>query len=268
MSVSEWLVRLGNGIKKNLPNILTGTGITLMIGGTVDAVRSTPEALRRIEEKKEEEGHTRLTMAQTIQATWKCYIRALILETAGAGCLIGAQTESNKRNAALALACNSAELGLREFAEYRRYVAERIGEDKEREIHNQATQEMVRQNPPPATMQPEFVDGVAPKPICCYIAFERYFYADYDTVKAAINKLNTRITGSIGGFVSLNDFFYEIGVKGVKEGDKLGWNTEIGLLEIPEKEFIEYSGTPNGWPCWILEFVNPPRYEYNYFRHG
>jgi len=52
----------------------------------------------------------------------------------------------------------------------------------------------------------------------------------------------------------------------VQCGDFLGWNTETGLIEIPDKDGLRYAGTPNGWPCWILEFANPPQYEYQFFR--
>ena len=152
MSMKEWLTRTAGKLQRNLPSILTGSGIFHMLLGTGLAVKATPEAMRKIEEKKEEEGHERLTFSQTMQAVWRCYIWAALAEGVGIGCVIGGQVESNKRQAALTMLVNSAEIGAREFREYRRYVRERLGEQKEAEIHNQAVQTVVDQTPPPADM--------------------------------------------------------------------------------------------------------------------
>lgn len=267
MSVGEWIKKLGNGAKRNAPAILTGLGIASMLGGTVLAVKATPEAQRRIEEKKEAENHEHLTLVQTVQATWRCYIWAAMAEATGAGCLIAACCEGSRREAALMTACNAAENGLREFREYRRYVAEQVGQAKEAEINNQAIQTMVDRNPPPASMASrELIDGVAPKPACYDATFGRYFYVDYDTVAEAVNRLNHEINTGINGYVSLNDFYDAIGVSTVEYGNRLGWSTETGLIAIPEKGQLRYVGTPNGWPCWVLEFDNPPQYEYQFFR--
>ena len=271
MSMKEWLTRTAGKLQRNLPSILTGSGIFHMLLGTGLAVKATPEAMRKIEEKKEEEGHERLTFSQTMQAVWRCYIWAALAEGVGIGCVIGGQVESNKRQAALTMLVNSAEIGAREFREYRRYVRERLGEQKEAEIHNQAVQTVVDQTPPPADMAgQDIVDGVAMKPVCFHRDFGRYFYVDYDTVAAAVNRLNKTITTSLEGYVSLNDFYREIDVSTIEFGDMIGWSLETGLIEIPDKETVEYAkppvGAPNWVACWVLEFTNPPQYEYKYFR--
>ena len=267
MSIKTWLLDRVNDTKRNLPSILTGVGIFNMLLGTGLAVKATPEAMRQIEKKKEEEGHDQLTFTQTVQAVWKCYVAAAVAELTGAGCIVGGLAESNKRQAALALLADSAQVGLREFREYRKYVAEQIGERKEAEIHSRAIQQSVQQTSyPPEMMNRTAPEGTAPKPECCDAQFGRYFYATYEEVQAAVNKLNQRITTSFEGYVSLNDFYDEIHVNRVKAGDLLGWSMETGLIEIPEKEDLDCEISPSGWPCWVLEFLNPPQYEYKYFR--
>lgn len=266
MSVGNFMNRLGQGFKKNLPGILTGTGIGLMFTGTVLAVKATPAAMEDIEEKKREEGHEKLTVVQTVEAAGKRYIPAAVAELLGTGCLIAAQKENHKRIGTLLTAYNMAENGLREAREYRRIVAERIGEKKEAEIYHEVVQQQVDNHPQPAAMADEVIEGDAPKPRCYDKNFERYYYVDYDTVDRAVNKLNHEINNGLNGYVSLNDFYEEIGVNRMQYGDNLGWNTETGLIEIPEKGSLQYAGTPSGWPCWVLEFLNPPQYEYKFFR--
>ena len=267
MSAKEWFLKQLGNAHRRLPDILTYLGISNMLLGTFLAVKATPDAMEKIEDKKEEEGHDRLTITQTIQAVWKCYIWAFLAEAIGVVNITAGRMESNKREATLMLVANGAEMGMREFQAYRKYVAEKIGEKKEAEIHNQAVQTVVDRNPPPPEMtNREFIEGVAPVPICYDIQFGRYFYASYDKVLAAVNKLNQRITTGLEGYVSLNEFYLEIDVPTIGEGDKLGWSLETGLIEIPTKEALEFAGTPNKTPCWVLEFVNPPQYEFKFFR--
>lgn len=267
MGVKQWLSGIWAGTKRNAPTILTISGISLFLTSTVLAVKATPKAMEAIEEKKKEEGHDSLTMVQTVQATWRCYVMALAAAVAGTACEIAALNEGNKRIATLMAGVEAGRNLAQEFRDYRNFIAERIGQKKEAEVYNQAAQEMVNRNPPPpAVANQELIDGQAPKPVCYEASFGRYFYADYDTVIAAVNKLNNEINTGLNGYVSLNDFYEEINVDTVQCGDYLGWNTETGLIEIPEKGNLRYAGTPSGWPCWILEFVNPPQYEYQFFR--
>ena len=266
MSFGQWLNSMRDGFHRNRPGILTGIGISSMITGTILAVKATPAALEDIRQKKEEEGHEELTLAQTVQCCWKRYIWATMAEIVGTGCLIGAAADNQKRLSSLMAAYNVAENGLREARAYREFVREKIGEKKEREIYQQTMQAEVDRNPPPKELHPEMIDGDAPKPACYDVEFERYYYVSYDDVAKAVNKLNYEINNGLNGYVSLNDFYEEIRVPRMKYGDNLGWSTETGLIEIPEKGNLQYAGTPNGWPCWILEFVNPPQYEYKFFR--
>jgi len=267
MGFKEFMGRLWFGAKKNAPKILTVGGISLMVTGTVLAVKATPDAMEAIEEKKKEEGHERLTLVQTIQATWKCYIKSALSIGVGSFCLIEACREGDKRQAALMATVESGRNVINEFMEYRRFVAERVGAAKEAEIYNQTAQEMVNRNPPPPDMPDKTVaDGQAPKPMCFDYSFGRYYYVDYETAREAVNKLNNEINTGLNGYVSLNDFYSEIRVSTTDIGDMVGWSTETGLIEIPDKEDLRYAGTPGGWPCWVLEFTNPPQYEYQFFR--
>jgi len=266
MSVKQWFGKLWEGTKRNAPTILTASSIGLFLASTIEAVKATPKAMEAIEEKKQEEGHIELTAMQTVQVTWKFYVKSVLAFIGGTVCGFSALRENNKRIASILATAEAGKNILQEFQDYRKFVAEKIGAKKEAEIYNNAAQEVVNRNPPPANMKPEFVEGQAPKPICFHAAYGRYFYADYETVREAINRLNEKINTSLEGYVSLNDFYYEVGVAPTEFGNMVGWSIETGLIKIPAKEDLRYAGTPDGWPCWILEFENPPQYEYQFFR--
>lgn len=129
-------IKLENGIKairgfivKNAPQILTGIGISGMIGSTVLAVKATPKALELLNDKREELNTDTLTFKETIATAWKPYIPAGTLCITSVACIISATTISTKRQTALATAYTLSE---RAFLTYKDKVIETIGEKKEK----------------------------------------------------------------------------------------------------------------------------------------
>ena len=119
-------------MSKHSPEILTGLGIAGMVTTTVLAVRATPKAIQLIEKKKEEldlKPEDKLTVVETVKATWKPYIPAAVTGTASVACLVGASSVNLRRNAALAAAYHLSETAL---TEYREQVIETIGKNKEK----------------------------------------------------------------------------------------------------------------------------------------
>ena len=45
-----------------------------------------------------------------------------------------------------------------------------------------------------------------------------------DTIKKIVNELNRRMLSE--SYISLNDFYYELGLSFTKMGDQLGWNVQ------------------------------------------
>ena len=76
--MSKWRA-LRAGLIKLGPQIATGIGIGLALLAGIKAVEKTPEAIKLIEKKKEEEHKDELTPMETVEATWKCYILPIIM---------------------------------------------------------------------------------------------------------------------------------------------------------------------------------------------
>lgn len=247
----------GKTIKHKSPEILTGIGIGGMLTTTVLAVRATPEALRRIEAKKRAENHKKLTTTQTVQVAWKCYIPAGITGAASIACLIGASTVNGRRNAALATAASLAETSLRE---YRAKVVETIGERKESTIRDAIDHDRVEHNPPPADTSGIPVTEGAVAPVLCLDAmFGRYFYSDVETLKRAANKLNWQMNNGCEPYISLNEFYMEIGLSTVDVGEDLGWRSDRGLIDLHFSSQLLNGHTP----CLVVSHNNPPEYGYS-----
>jgi hypothetical protein len=59
-------------------------------------------------------------------------------------------------------------------------------------------------------------------------------------------------------YVSLSDFYNEIGLESTKISDDLGWNIEKGLIELDFSSHIAEDDTP----CIVVDYLIPPFYDY------
>lgn len=257
-TLSKFARDIRMSLSKRSPEILMGIGIAGMITTTVIAVKATPKAILLIEDKKAELEVESLTPVETVKATWKCYIPAAISGTISIACLVGSNSVNARRNAALATAYKLSETA---FAEYRDGVIETIGEKKEKTVRDKVSEKQLKENPVSKTDiivtgkgQTLFFDPLS----------HRYFYSSIEKIRRAENVLNKEInTDPFDAGRTVNDFYTEIGIPTTATGDALGWNLNIGLIDI----YLSYQGGDEGTehedePCAVLNFVNPPKYEF------
>lgn len=243
-----------NALAQHSPEILTGIGIAGMITTTILAVKATPKAVKLIEMKKEGlqlDGDEKLTIGETIQATWKCYVPAAVTGVVSTACLIGASSVNLKRNAALATAYKLSETAL---TEYKEKVIETIGEKKEQAIRDKVAEEQLKKNP--VTPNTIIVSGGGGTR-CFDSITKRRFMCDIDKIKSVVNELNRRmISGE--DYISLNEFYYEIGLEDVPIGDELGWNVTRGLIEIEISSQMD-----ENIPTAVLNYSVAPKRGFN-----
>lgn len=241
----------GRVLTKYSPGILTGIGIAGMIGATFMAVKATPKALYLIESKKEESEVEELTPVETIKTCWKCYIPATLTTVLSAACLIGASTVSAKRNAALATAYSISEAALREYQEK---VVEVIGEKKEKVVRDAVAKDQIERDP--VTKSEVVIIDSNSNTLCYEPLSGRYFKSTIDKIKKAEIKLDRQMIQEM--YVSLNDFYWEIGLDGTDLGDKMGWNLSKGYMDLSFSSQLADDGTP----CAVIVYGIPPVYDY------
>lgn len=239
-------------IKKHTPEILTGIGIAGMITTTVLAVRATPKAVQLLEEKKKLEQVDKLKPVDVVKTTWKQYIPAAVTCTASVACLVGASRICLRRNAMLATAYKLSETAL---IEYREKVLETVGEKKEQAARDKVAEEKINQNPASTTTIIVTDKG---KTRCFDPLTSRYWTCDLDTIQKAENRLNKRMLHDIGGTVSVNEFYDEIGLDRTDTGDEFGWNTEH-LIDLDISSHV----CDDGIPANVIGHYNAPKYEYS-----
>ena len=241
---------------KHSPEILTGIGIAGMITSGILAVRATPKALLLIEAKHTELGlehDEKLPPAEAVKATWKCYIPAAVTSLMSIICLVGASSVSARRTAALATAYKLSETAL---AEYQEKVIEEVGEKKERVIRDKVAEECIKKDP---VSNHEVIITGKGTTLCYDGTFGRYFRSDIDSIKKAINKVNRSVVTDM--YVSLNDFYDEIGLSPTKIGDDLGWNLDDGEIDVDFSSQLAEDGTP----CLVIRYTVAPKYDFSNF---
>lgn len=247
--IAKSFLSLKTAIKKHSPEILTGIGIAGMITTTVMAVRATPKALILIEERKEEIGAEKLEAMDMVKTTWACYIPAAITGTLSVACLIGASSVNARRNAALATAYTLSESALKD---YQGKVIEMFGEKKNEAVKDAVAKDKVEKNP---VVTREVIITEKGNTLCYDAISGRYFKAILKNKKAEC-ELNRQMLDDM--YVSLNDFYYEIGLDSVKLGDELGWNVDNGYIDLSFSSQLASDGTP----CLVIDYSVAPRYDY------
>lgn len=262
--VGNVLNTIGAAAKKYSPEILTGVGIVGMISTTVLAVRATPKALIILEDKKREKKleaigtdktGVELTRLEVVKSAWKCYIPATVTGVCSVACLVGASSINARRHAALLAAYTLSETAL---SDYKDKVVETFGEKKAQEVRDAIAKEKVDSNPVDSN---EIVLTDKGESLCYDAISGRYFKSDIEWIRRCVNNLNERLL--FDTYVSLNEFYDEIGLDEISIGDKLGWtvnpdSSDKGLISLNFTSQIASDGTP----CLVVGFLNSPVYDY------
>lgn len=234
-------------LKKHSPEILTGIGVAGMILTTITAVKATPKALQMVD-KKEIEDNKRLTKKEIVQTTWKCYIPAAITGACSIACVIGANSINMKRNAALAAAYA---ISMQDLVDYKKKAFEVVGEKKEQSIRDEIAKEKLENAP----LDSEKIVMTGKGETLCYDPLSgRYFKSDIEKLRKAENDVNRRMRNEV--HLSLNEFYYEIGLPEIDIGENLGWDIDKGYVDLDFSSQL----TADGIPCLVMGHHRPPTY--------
>lgn len=248
-------------LKKHSPEILTGLGIAGMFGAVVTAVHATPKVisiLNRESEKRmsvekptdmvwhEKKQCYMLPVKDVLKLSWKYYIPTASILVASAGCIIGANTVNFKRQAALTLAYNLSE---RAFHEYKEKTVQTLGEKKEAVLRDSIAQDHLDKTP--LKEEKVIVNDRAGDVLCLDFQSGRYFKTSIEKLRKMENELNKRMLSE--DYITLNDFYYSIGLDSIGLGDSVGWDLDHGMMDLAFSSLIK-----DDKPCLVLEYEVVP----------
>lgn len=266
-NLSKIANNIGLTLSKHSPEILMGIGIAGMISATVLAVKTTPKAVELINQEKKRQNKElrkeaekngsesypkvdKLTPIDTIKTTWKCYVPTVATTALSTACLISSSRINTKRNAALATAYALSETALRE---YKDKVIETIGEKKEQGIRDKIAKDHVEKNPVSAN---EIIITGNGEHLCYDLISGRYFYSDIEKIRRVENILNKKLMDEM--YISLNDFYFELGLQCTNLGNEMGWNIDDGLIDFHFSSQL----SDEEKPCLVIDYHIAPRYDY------
>ena len=237
---------------KHSPEILAGVGVVGVVGSLVMACKATTKLSGVLEESKEQldkikevaadpayeekysqddaKKDTTITYVQTAMKVTKLYAPSVILCASSLGCLLASNNILKKRNAALSAAYMTVD---KSFKEYRKRVADRFGEEVEKEIrYNIKAEEITKvdENGNEVTETVKVMDGTDDPN--SYSDYARFFDescaawqndAEYNLtfLKAQQQYANDLLKAR--GRLFLNEVYRMLGIDETKAGQVVGW---------------------------------------------
>ena len=237
---------------KHSPEILAGVGVVGVVGSLVMACKATTKLSDVLEESKEQldkikevaadpayeekysqdnaKKDTTITYVQTAMKVTKLYAPSVILCASSLGCLLASNNILKKRNAALSAAYMTVD---KSFKEYRKRVADRFGEEVEKEIrYNIKAEEITKvdEDGNEVTETVKIMDGTDDPN--SYSDYARFFDescaawqndAEYNLtfLKAQQQYANDLLKAK--GRLFLNEVYRMLGIDETKAGQVVGW---------------------------------------------
>lgn len=228
------LGKLGlRAMNQNLPAILSGFAIAGVIATAWATYKAAPEVKSAIEGAKwnkankpvedadedsveavEPDEDVKLNAWETATAVAPYIWKPVVCGTATIGCIFGAHFLNVQRLGVLSLAYKMSETKLKEYTEK---AKEFLGEEKAAEVEKAIVEDKVK-----VALKNGSVIETPNKGIICYDPWSgRLFTSNEATLYKAESFVN-RLT-NCGEFVSLNDFYDELGLRHTKPGEGFGW---------------------------------------------
>lgn len=244
---SDFLKPVIKDVEKHAPEILISLGIVGLIGDILLTAKIAPAADRKLKKAEFEKGEP-LTKVEAVKEVGKDFIPVIILAAASTASVVCGTHGFHKRTAALAAMYTLAESSL---SDYKKQVIEMVGEEKEEEITKKTEEERAEKI---FTVQKSDAQVIDP-----YGNYQKFydlyrgimFYSSETAIDKAVNSLNRIINE--GSSVTLNDFYYELGLDPVAFGNDVGWEGR-NLIDIRYGAFRK-----DGIPISTINFKYNPQ---------
>lgn len=233
---------------KRSPELLTAASVAGLIGTVVFAIRASRRATLIVDQFREEYAPENPPKKEVLKKLGLVYLPTIAMGGITIACIISANRISAKRNAVLAGLYSASEYALNE---YQKKVVQTIGESKERSVRSEIAKDRILNNP----VSENQVIMTGGGETLCYDSWSgRYFKGDPEKIRRAENEINRQVL--LDMWVSVNEFYYQLGLAPTKSGEHVGWDVDH-MLEITFSSHLADERTP----CLVIDYkVGPKRY--------
>lgn len=236
--------------KKNGSTILTVIGSVGVIGTAIVAATSTPKALLLLEDAKKEKGDE-LTVVEKVIKVFPVYIPTAAIGLSTIACIFGANILNKRQIASLTGAYMMLDSSYRE---YKKKVAEVLGEDGERAVRDEIAKDHMKEaekstNSDKLTFYDEYSN--------------RYFERTMAEYQDAIYHFNRNFV--LRGYAELNEFYNFLDLPGTEIGSEIGWSEAAGGAWYGYS-WVDFELVPvkmdDGFECYIIRMPFEPTIDY------
>lgn len=278
MKIKGVIQAVGEGINKNSPSILIGLGVSGFVGSLAMAIQATPKAQLKIEnalyskyiesEKDVETSSFAQYMArsykepyspdnalsylnpkETIAIVYDVYIPTMLLASLSIASILIGNRIHVKRAATLAGLYSLAESSLKNYQDR---VLDTVGKNENEKIQAAVAQDAIDKNPPTELNTYNVGGGTD---LCYEMYTGRYFWGSAENIRSTVNDFNHLLLQE--NVRTLNELYYEFGLPYVEVGNRIGWDSENGLIEVVLTARV---ASDNKTPCLVLDFARRPLY--------
>lgn len=248
--------------RRNSPAILTGFAIVGLISTAVMAYKAGRKADVILKEKKRDmrdirPGDTaakRAVTKETVKELAPIVAPVIIMGAATGACVIGAQSVSNRRIAALSAAYTLSETTVKSLTSK---TEELIGERKLQTIKDAVVKDKLDKTAIPS--EDKIIVTGNGNVLCKDSYSGRFFYSNAEKIRQAACTLSMNVFSDM--YVALNEFYDLLGLEHIPLGDDLGWNADdLTGSGIPVT--ITALVTDDGRPCLCVEYDVSVRADY------
>lgn len=228
------------------PTLLLIIGIGSMCGAVYSACKDTEKYIDMRKELPDKP-----TKTETLKMIGKCYWKTALFTGISITSFVSGNRILTNRNAALAAMYAASEA---KYLEYAKKTKDLVGEKQEKEIRERLAEDRLKYDKP----SKEVLEHIPVGETLCYDnMFGRYFFSSTEKIQAAEKKLNDLLYSQM--YISLNDFYQELGLSPIHFGAEFGWNIDNGLIDISRT----YADTSDGTTCIVIDYDITPRHGYD-----
>ena len=235
MNTSNALQYLYKGALEHSPAILTGLGIT----GFIFTAHMMVEAVDELREIQKHDTPT--DQVEILKQQIPPFLPVIGMGLVSAACILGSHSVTTRRTHALASLYAFTDKTLRE---YRDVVKKTVSKRKNEEIDDEVAKYRIDEHPLEASSVIFMVGEI----VCLDSYSGRYFKTDsIETLRRIANDTNVQLASDM--FVSLNEFYLDIGLEPIKDGDQLGWDAGETQLDL-----IFTAKVADGKPVLVMDY--------------
>lgn len=224
MNINGLLKQGGQMLKANAPEILTAIGVTGVATTAYLAARGAVKATHKTESDAPYQTLDRQDKIKRIKKVAPCYAPAVAAGAVTVAAVVCSHKVSTQR---IAVATTAASLATQQLTEYRAKVVEQLGKKKDEAVRASVAQDKVDRSDKKSATPMLVGTGMG-------LAFEEHtgrpFQCDMETLRKVENKINQMRLSQ--RYVTLDDFYYEIGLQPTTNSGNWGWDQEGGMLEL------------------------------------